>query len=283
MNKIAELFGRSPSVGDVDWSGIVADQECPFIGKRCYKVRKSDPKTSIGSCTVLYGRKQEPILICPARLLERRQVFTDCLHLLTQHEPGNELHIVNECPVPGGSVDHVLVSAKDGRVVDFAGIEIQTLDTTGTVWPERQRLLRELGVPRGDGNEDLSNTFGINWKMTAKTILMQIHHKIETFEHVNKKMALAVQDRLLEYMVREFNFSHLKNPAVVVDSMHVHAYDIRRQPDGSYRAVLASRLSTDMSGIAACLNLRRDPKVGLAGMVREIQTRISPATLFAPV
>jgi len=60
------------------------------------------------------------------------------------HEPGNELHIVSEVSIPGGSVDYFLVSAKDGKVKDFVGIELQTLDTTGTVWPERQRLLKKL-------------------------------------------------------------------------------------------------------------------------------------------
>ena len=129
---------RPFALQSVDWNDNVAGQECPFIGRRCHKYRKSDPATSIGSCTVLYGRRPEPILICPTRLLERRQIFTDCLHLLTQHEPGNELHIINEYPVPGGSVDHILVSAEDGTAMDFAGIEIQTLDTIGTVWPERR-------------------------------------------------------------------------------------------------------------------------------------------------
>ena len=45
--------------------------------------------------------------------------------------------------------------------------------------------------------------------MTAKTILMQLHHKIQTFEHVNRKLVLVVQDKLLEYMEREFDFTHL--------------------------------------------------------------------------
>lgn len=42
-------------------------------------------------------------------------------------------------------MDYFLVSAKDGKLKDFTGIELQTMDTTGTVWPERQRLLKELG------------------------------------------------------------------------------------------------------------------------------------------
>ena len=49
------------------------------------------------------------------------------------HEPGNELHTVPEVSVPGGSVDYFLASVRDGKVKDFVGIELQTLDTTGTV------------------------------------------------------------------------------------------------------------------------------------------------------
>lgn len=150
MSNVAELFGHSSSEPGQNWEAILEEQQCPFLGKRCYKVRKSDPDISIGTCTVLYGRAPEPIIICPTRLIERRQIFIDCLHLLTTHEPGNELHIVSEVSVPGGSVDYFLVSAREGCVRDFVGIELQTLDTTGTVWPERQRLLVELGVPRDD-------------------------------------------------------------------------------------------------------------------------------------
>ena len=176
MSCVVELFTHSAGEPGQDWLRIVQEQQCPFLGKRCYKVRKSDPGISIGTCTVLYGRKPEPIIICPTRLIERRQIFVDCLHLLTTHEPGNELHIVSEVSIPGGSVDYFLVSARDGRVRDFVGIELQTLDTTGTVWPERQRLLKELGVPRADAAEDSDKPYGMNWKMTAKTILVQMHH-----------------------------------------------------------------------------------------------------------
>jgi hypothetical protein len=74
----------------------------------------------------------------------------------------------------------------------------------------------------------------MNWKMTAKTILVQMHHKVETFEHVNKKLVLVVQDKLLDYMAREFNFGHLANPATLGDSMHFHAYKLAEQADHSF-------------------------------------------------
>jgi hypothetical protein len=283
MNNVSELFGPSTETERDDWPRIVQEQQCVFLGKKCYKVRKSDPAISIGTCTVLYGKQPAPVIICPTRLIERRQIFTDCFHLLTTHEPGNELHIVSEVSVPGGSVDYFLVSVKSGKVKDFAGIELQTLDTTGTVWPARQRLLKNLGVSRRDDGETSGKSYGMNWKMTAKTILVQMHHKIQTFEHVHKKLVLVVQDRLLDYMKQEFNFSHLKNAAVTGDSMHFHAYSMEPQPDKSFKLGMQSRLSTDAEGIATCLGLQAEARVELGQLVQALQAKLSPNTLFVPV
>ncbi len=283
MSRIVELFGHSSAEPNRDWAATVKQQQCPFLGKRCYKVRKSDPALSIGTCTVLYGRAAEPVIICPTRLIERRQIFVDCLHLLTTHEPGNELHIVSEVSIPGGSVDYFLVSARDGRVKDFVGIELQTLDTTGTIWPERQRLLKELQVRRGDKAEQSVKSYGMNWKMTAKTILVQMHHKIQTFEYVSKKLVLVTQDKLLAYMTREFSFGHLSNPPVMGDSMHFHAYGMGRQANQSYRLTMQSRLSTDTAGIAQCLGLNAEARIELDQIVMALQAKISSSTLFTLV
>ncbi len=214
--KIVELFGH-PAVAEssIDWAGIVAEQHCPYIDRKCWKIRKSQADIAIGTCTVRNGDKD--MIICPDRLLERRQVFTDCLHLLTLHEPGNELHVVREITIPGGSIDYFLVSAKSKKVMDFVGVEFQTLDTTGAVWFDRERFLATAGdkVRR----KDVANpkSFGMNWKNTAKTILVQIHHKIQTFEHFSKHLVLIVQDHLLAYMRGEFTFGHLGNPARLGD------------------------------------------------------------------
>lgn len=283
MSRVIELFGHSASNPLTPWPRVVKEQQCEFLNRRCYKIRKSDPNISIGSCTVLNGGSHEPIIICPTRLLERKQIFTDCLHLLTTHEPGNELHIVSEITIPGGSVDYFLVSAKGGKVRDFVGIELQTLDTTGTVWPERQRLLKELGVPRADNAEESAKTFGMNWKMTAKTILVQMHHKIHTFEHVNKKLVLVVQDKLLDYMSGEFNFSHLSQPATIGDAMHFHSYEMRKQASGEYKIGLTKRLSTDGDGISKCLGLQAEARIELVQILEALQAKISPANAFIPV
>ncbi len=275
--KIIDLFGHDTTVAPApDWKRVVAEQHCPFVDKKCYKVRKSQPDISIGTCTVEYIGK--PIIICPQRLLERRQIFTDCLHLLTGHEPGNELHVVPEISVPGGSIDYIIASIRGRKVRDFVGIELQTLDTTGTVWPERQRFVQKYGVPVDPQDVANKRGYGMNWKMTAKTILVQLHHKIQTFEGVGKHLVLVVQDRLLDYMSREFSFAHL-NTARTSDPMHFHAYALERGASG-HKLNLIKRLSTDTEGIAKCLGLQTEAKLELDVILRLIEQRISDKTRF---
>jgi hypothetical protein len=133
-NKVLELFGNPTKIDKgINWQKVIQKQWCPFTNTKCFKVRKSQPEISIGTCAVRYGKDRKNVIICPNRLLERKQVLTDSIHLLTLHEPGNEFHVVPEVAIPGGSVDYFLVSAKGGKVRDFVAIEFQTLDTTGTV------------------------------------------------------------------------------------------------------------------------------------------------------
>ncbi|MDP3002596.1 MAG: NotI family restriction endonuclease [Bacteroidales bacterium] len=135
--------------------------------------------------------RNKEVIICPHRLIEKKKIFVDCLHLLTLHEPGNEIHIIPEINIPGGSVDYFIASALNKKVIDFVGIELQTLDTTGTVWPERQGLITDLNLVEEPAEGYGNKTYGMNWKMTAKTILVQLHHKIDTFEYLNKHLVLV--------------------------------------------------------------------------------------------
>jgi Restriction endonuclease NotI len=277
-NKVLELFGNSTRA-DHDWKRIVKRQWCPFSNTKCFKVRKSDPDVSIGTCSVRYGKDYRDIIICPNRLLERRQVFIDCMHLLTQHDPGNEVHVVSEVSIPGGRVDYFLVSVKGGKVKDFVAIEFQTLDTTSTVWPERQRLLKELGIRTKGPGAKLRKALGMNWKMSAKTILVQLHHKVDTLEHVGKHFVLVIQDCLLEYLRREFNFAHMQGVRLG-DAMHVHTYKME-EIESEFKIQLDFRLSTDAAGVAECLKIQADTKVELKAIIVELEKRISTKTVFS--
>ncbi len=269
VSKVRELFGQYCSE-DANIESVLENQLCPYNNKKCFKTRKSDSETSIGTCTVNYQNKD--IIICPNRLTEKSQIFVDCLHLLALHEPGNELYIIPEVTIPGGHVDFFLVSAKNKKVKDFVGIELQTMDTTGTVWPERQRLLDEHGiyVPKDDINN--KKPFGMNWKMTAKTILVQMHHKAQTFENLNKHLVLIIQKPLYEYMRKEFSFSHIQGVRVG-DAVHFHSYDVVEEDNGLHLA-LDTRVSTDTNGVAECLGLNAEANVELKDIIALLESKL---------
>jgi len=275
QTKVAELYGL-PTSQEADWAAVVAAQRCPFLDRKCRKNRKSEAAVTIGTCTMTYGRTQQPIMICPFRLLEHRKIFHDCVHLLKQHEPGNELRIVAELSVPGGSIDYCLVSVRDGKPKDFVGIELQTLDSTGTVWPERQRFLKHHGVRVRNKDTDSNKSFGMNWKMTAKTILIQLNHKVMTFEHLGRRLVLVMQERLLEYMRKEFQFDHIRGQRDG-DAMQFHAYELVRDEAG-LSLKLKERVSTDADGIARCLGLQANARVELQAMLAVIETKLPEST-----
>lgn len=271
--RIPELFTWDTRHPDLNWASIVAAQNCTYLHKNCVKTRKSQPELAIGTCSVGYGTKErQTAIICPHRFLERRQIFLDCLHLLTFHEPGNELHVLPEIAVPGGSVDYVLASVRHQQVVDFVGIELQAVDTTGTVWPARQQFLAEQGLIQ---TVVPLKPFGINWKMTAKTTLVQLHHKTETFELLHKRLVLVLQDCLFAYMQREFRFSHIKE-ARLGDALQFHIYNL----DNNLRLNLSTRKSTDATGVALSLGLQTNPHVSLEIILAHLQARISERTLL---
>jgi Restriction endonuclease NotI len=280
-SKIAEFFTFNTQNNNQDWQTVIKNQPCAFLNKKCIKNRKSEADIAIGTCTVNYGKEERNVIICPHRLLEKRKIFLDCIHLLTLHEPGNELHIVSEIGIHGGNIDYFLVSVRENKVKDFIGIELQTLDTTGTVWPERQRFLASKNIDVNIKDISSDKTFGMNWKMTAKTILVQLHHKILTFESLNKHLVLVVQDCLLDYMKKEFSFAHISQNAKIGDSMHFHSYKLSNNEEKNLSISLFERFSTDSEGIAKCLGLQALANVELEVILKKLEQKISKSMLLS--
>ena len=116
---IVELFTISTLSKDTDWESVTASQNCSYTDSKCFKTRKSQPDISIGTCTVSHNIKNpKNVIICPVRFVERNQIFFDCIHLLKNHEPGNELHRIPEVSIPGGNVDFCLESVRS-RIQKF--------------------------------------------------------------------------------------------------------------------------------------------------------------------
>ncbi len=273
MNKISEFFGLNCEDMTQNFEKAMKNQICPYTGRICIKMRKSDPNVKIGTCSVKY--QNQDIIICPFRLLEYNQIFIDCLHLLTMHEPGNELYLVPEVQIPGGYVDYFLVSVREKKVKDFIGIELQAIDTTGTVWLERQKFLKECGIEIGSEDLQSKKTFGMNWKMTLKTILIQMHHKSETFENLHKHLVLIIQKPLYEHMKSDFNFDKVEGVRLG-DPVHIHSYNFIKAKN-KLNLSLDLRVSTDSVGIANCLGLNAESKVELQDLIKTLEPKLIDA------
>ena len=112
----------------------------------------------------------------------------------------------------------------------------------------------------------------MNWKMTAKTILIQMHHKSETFEYLSKHLVLIIQKPFLDYVKRHFSFSHIEGTRIG-DPVHIHAYDFKETAD-HLKLSLETRISTDSNGIAKSLGLNAQPKIELKEMIATLEQKL---------
>ena len=107
---------------------------------------------------------------------------------------------------------------------------------------------------------------------------MQLHHKVRTFESLNKYLVLVVQDSFLHYMQQEFTFNHVKK-ADVRDTLQFHGYRFEASKAGN-RFQLVERLSTDSNGVAKCLGLQTSASVDFQEMISAIEKRMSDDTVI---
>ena len=114
--------------------------------------------------------------------------------------------------------------------------------------------------------------------MTAKTILVQLHHKIQTFEALGRHLVLVTQSDLLDYLKQNFVFDHV-DQAKRRHAMQFHAYSFAKR-NGVYALSLTSRLSTDAEGVGKCLGLKAEPKMEMDAIVAQLERKLSPETLL---
>lgn len=260
-----EFYGKLVSHETKDkFLPLFERQHCPFLDKRCVKQRKSDSRQTIGSCVV--GYKNLPLIICPHRFLQNNQIFLDCVRLL---EPNLRYVIVPEVKTMGGNVDYFLMGLRGEEIVDYLGIEIQALDTTGSggIWEARKDL--------STGKLSPPYSYGINWKMSAKTILVQMHHKAAEFEALGKKLVLVVQTKFLDYIAGEFQTERVEE-ARPNNSVHFHSYDAVMLGE-QIQLTLNKRKSTDVLGVERMLSAGERPEFLEEELLKRIQAKMAEA------
>lgn len=282
MNKVNEMFGLYTN-GDIfpDLHVALKEQTCPYMnGAQCYKTRKSDPDTAIGTCSLCFNNVEQPILICPEPLTQDGRVFNDCLQFISGSIAGSDLYLIPEITTSVGRIDYVLTAVRDGRPIDFVAIELQTLDTTGSIWNSRQALLLEHGYNVDKGSARSSGA-SLNWKMTAKTILAQLLQKSQLFAGINRNLVLICQTPLFKYMQKNFNFEGVRE-ANNRDVLHFHMYNY--VSEGSSMSLrLSSMRSASLDVVESIMGQRKDTRSELHKINATLAGRLKPEYLFTPV
>lgn len=282
-NRVNELFGLYTNGDEFpDLSEALLMQKCPWAqnNSTCFKTRKSDSSIAIGTCSLCFDKLDQPLIICPSRLKDRNQIFIDCLQFITGSITGSELYLIPEVGTSAGSIDFMLVAARGKTPVDFVAIELQTLDTTGSIWNYRQKLLKDNGYDVEDGRS--KGCVGVNWKMTAKTILAQMVQKSELFADMSKNLVLVCQSPLYAYMERNFNFSNVRSIPDNRDVLHFHMYDYR-PIDGKMRLSLASTRSASLQVVQGIMGRNTDVNQELSEILSTLSSRLRPEYRFEPL
>jgi hypothetical protein len=181
MSKIIEFFGEKAST--INSSELAKNQYCPYRNGPCSKRRKNDASLAIGICAI--ENRGIPVVVCPERFMGEPTLLAVCYSLLSK---GDSFDFLKEVKTAAGFFDYVLFSHNHEKVVDYLCLEVQALDTCGSAFKERMNL----GLPSLSTYNE--KNYGINWKMTSKTILTQLLTKLSYLEKTSKKLVLAVQD-----------------------------------------------------------------------------------------
>lgn len=195
VGSIFEFFGYL-SNDDSDVAKLAADtQTCPMNGETCQKTF-NDGVIS-GVCAVK-PMTSDPVICCPIRLYAEdylilsdisARVFGPDLQLIAgrnavkhavEHQEiciavfgkgwGGELRLPQKSKKGSYFVDWVLAKLnKQGELLEFVAVEVQTIDTTGTYRSGFEALKKDRSVKK--------TSVGLNWENVAKRILPQLIYK----------------------------------------------------------------------------------------------------------
>lgn len=197
---LIEVFGYAPDDQTKQSRSLWDLSACPFINKQCTKTNH-DNSIIYGTCSVTspFG----DCVICPNRLYENdyealrtiaNEVFDTNLQFF-MYEQFIPLRLkVKNCIVALGqnsgkevkigtslSMDWVLARIENGKLVEYTGVEVQSIDITGNYrdsWHSYKNLSKKtLVIPK--------SAHGMNWANVHKRLIPQIIRKGTIYSRSN--------------------------------------------------------------------------------------------------
>lgn len=190
---LIEVFGHSPDDISVEARTFWNMEACPFIYKKCTK-SNHDGSVVYGTCSV--SSKYGDCIICPNRLYADKyavlrriseEVFGGCVDFFMYEEYIKSRNFSSECIVALGmnsgkeikvarsmSMDWVLAKVSGGKLMEYVGIEVQSIDITGNY---RDAWYFYKNISNGDSLDVPSSAHGMNWANVHKRLIPQIIRK----------------------------------------------------------------------------------------------------------
>ena len=218
---LCEIFGYAPNDLTKKVRRLWVSGVCPFVQKKCTKFN-SDKSIIYGTCST--SSSEGNVIICPKRLYAEnfmviRQVFEDafdsslpfyffedfvkereeieeCVVALSQLS-GREVSLRNDEKSSNQlSMDWVLVHFRGEELVEYVGIEVQSIDITGNYrdnWDAYKNLKKkETGdIPPSE--------HGYNWANVHKRLIPQLIRKGRVYSQssfVKKGLYFIVPDEV---------------------------------------------------------------------------------------
>ncbi|HIE18240.1 TPA: hypothetical protein EYP75_00795, partial [Candidatus Bathyarchaeota archaeon] len=187
---IREIFGYPPENRSSEAKEAKKNYYCPFLGRRCMKEsRRLD--YPFGACSVRQIKDDRVLIICPMRFYGNDQTIIDEVgHRLC----GEAAHVAKIPEVRAGrfSIDWVVACCDaSGVLVDYHGIEVVAVDTTGSLDQYFDAYMK------GEDWQSIKQRYGINWANVYKRTLPQLIAKGALLASYGKKLGVIIQDRLV--------------------------------------------------------------------------------------
>lgn len=189
---IVEIFGFPADNDSDDAKEARRRYWCPFLDARCIKSGHDVP-IPLGTCSVVssYG----PVVTCPKRFHGDdygliRSVASTLLGTQSQTVLLPEIGTT-----PSSTFDWIAARHDGaGNVQDYHGIEVQSIDITGSVRPFFEAFMQ------GEDPSSIRHSYGINWANVFKREMPQFLAKAAILSSYGKQLAVVVQDQLLDYI-----------------------------------------------------------------------------------
>ena len=254
-NKILELFGYSRDDSSAAARAARKNQTCPMLGGPCSKqIGSAENRIRSGVCS-LTDADGMPVIICPIRLYANQYALLTTVAKLafklqnvtlvdgrkvaaaTPPSDGDLIAVFGkgwggELKVPGRPiegkrssgffVDWILARLNGAKnLIEFAALEVQTMDTIGSYRAERNAIL--------GGKVHSGKTAGPNWENVNKRILPQLIYK----GHLLEREALcqsglffacpeAVYNKIIERLGSKLADYPMKNNSLTFLPIRLH-------------------------------------------------------------